>query len=249
MMAGSAPSVSGALGGLYPHLAPRTSAGDAERSARELDVALLEALQQKCRDSVQTKQSFFDEQAAPMLQAARLLAASFRQGGRLYTLGNGGSSCDAAHVAVEFQHPVTAGRPALPAHNLAQDIAMITAVGNDVGVQEVFARQMPGLVRPGDVALALSTSGNSANLVRGLQVAKSLGARTLALVGGDGGVLARSDFVDLALVVRSHSVHRVQETHVAIYHTLWDLVHSLLADDRRANAALTPARGSNAEAP
>ncbi len=221
-----------ALGGLYPHLAPA-----APRAREALDAALLQALQQKCRDSVAVKQRFFDEQAPNLLRAAHLLAQCFRTGGRLYTLGNGGSSCDAAHVAVEFQHPVTAGRPALPAQNLAQDMAMITAVANDVGVSEIFARQMPGRVRAGDTVLALSTSGNSANLLRGLEAAKALGAHTLALAGGDGGLMARSAAVELCLVVRSDSIHRVQETHVAAYHTLWDLVHSLLADDRHAPGA------------
>lgn len=220
------------LGGLYPHLAPPAPARAAQASAEALDLALLDALQAKCRDSVAVKQRFFADEGPRLLRAAHLLAASFRAGGRLYTLGNGGSSCDAAHVAVEFQHPVTAGRPALPAQNLAQDMAMITAVGNDVGIAEVFARQMPGLLRAGDAVLALSTSGNSANLLRALEVAKQLGATTLALVGGSGGRIADSAAVDLALVVRSDSVHRVQETHVAAYHTLWDLVHSLLADDR-----------------
>jgi D-sedoheptulose 7-phosphate isomerase len=223
--------VNDALGWLYPHLAATPP------SAEALDRALLEALQQKCRDSVAVKQRFFDEEGPALLRAAHLLARSFRSGGRLYTLGNGGSSCDAAHVAVEFQHPVTAGRPALPAQNLAQDMAMITAVGNDVGIAEVFARQMPGRVRPGDVVLALSTSGNSANLLRGLEVAHGLGATTIGLAGGDGGRMAASPAVDLCLVVRSDSIHRVQETHVAAYHTLWDLVHSLLADDRGALGA------------
>jgi D-sedoheptulose 7-phosphate isomerase len=217
-----------ALAGLYPHLA------DASPAADVLDRALLDALRQKCRDSVAVKQRFFDEEGVQLLRAAHLLAHSFRAGGRLYTLGNGGSSCDAAHVAVEFQHPVTAGRPALPAQNLAQDMAMITAVGNDVGVAEVFARQMPGLLRAGDVVMALSTSGNSANLLRGLEVAHEMGATTIGLVGGDGGRIACSAAVDLCLVVRSDSIHRVQETHVAAYHTLWDLVHSLLADARHA---------------
>ena len=218
-----------ALGSLYPHLAARVP------DEGRLDAALREALLAKCCDSVEVKSRFFNTQADAVLRAAHLLADSYRAGGRLYTMGNGGSSCDAAHIAVEFQHPVTAGRPALPAQNLAQDMAMISAVGNDVGFGEVFARQMPGLIRPGDVALGVSTSGNSVNVLRGLEVAKSLGARTLALAGGDsgkGGEMARAGFVDLCLVVASDSIHRVQETHVAIYHVLWDLVHSLLADDR-----------------
>jgi D-sedoheptulose 7-phosphate isomerase len=223
-----------ALGQLYPHLAPGTPKGQ-DDSAR-LDAALREALLAKCRDSVEVKSRFFDGHADQVLRAAHLLADSYRAGGRLYTMGNGGSSCDAAHVAVEFQHPVTAGRPALPATNLAQDMAMISAVGNDVGFDQVFARQMPGLVRRGDVALGVSTSGNSANVLRGLETAHALGCRTLALAGGDGGAMARAPYVDLCLVVGSDSIHRVQETHVAIYHVLWDLVHSLLADDRGARS-------------
>jgi D-sedoheptulose 7-phosphate isomerase len=223
-----------ALGQLYPHLAldtPRT-----QDDGARLDAALREALLAKCRDSVEVKSRFFDSHADQVLRAAHLLADSYRAGGRLYTMGNGGSSCDAAHVAVEFQHPVTAGRPALPATNLAQDMAMISAVGNDVGFDQVFARQMPGLVRRGDVALGVSTSGNSANVLRGLETARALGCRTLALAGGDGGAMARAPYVDLCLVVGSDSIHRVQETHVAIYHVLWDLVHSLLADDRGARS-------------
>jgi D-sedoheptulose 7-phosphate isomerase len=220
-----------ALSGLYPHLANPHLAPKPVDDGR-LNAALREALLAKCRDSVEVKSAFFETHADDVLRAARLLADSYRRGGRLYTMGNGGSSCDAAHIAVEFQHPVTAGRPALPAQNLAQDMAMISAVGNDVGFAEVFARQMPGLVRPGDVALGVSTSGNSANVLRGLEVAHALGCRTLALAGGNGGAMARADCIDLCLVVASDSIHRVQETHVAIYHVLWDLVHSLLADDR-----------------
>jgi D-sedoheptulose 7-phosphate isomerase len=223
-----------ALGQLYPHLASGTP--KTQDDGVRLDAALREALLAKCRDSVEVKSRFFDGHAEQVLRAAHLLADSYRAGGRLYTMGNGGSSCDAAHVAVEFQHPVTAGRPALPATNLAQDMAMISAVGNDVGFDQVFARQMPGLVRRGDVALGISTSGNSANVLRGLETAHALGCRTLALAGGDGGAMARAPYVDLCLVVGSDSIHRVQETHVAIYHVLWDLVHSLLADDRGARS-------------
>jgi D-sedoheptulose 7-phosphate isomerase len=236
-----------ALGGLYPHLAARDGPADSARDAREaqrLDGALRDAMAAKWRDSVAVKSRFFESRGGDVLRAAHLLAASFRTGGRLYTMGNGGSSCDAAHVAVEFQHPVTTGRPALPAHNLAQDMAMLTAVGNDVGFGEVFARQMPGLVKPGDVVLGVSTSGNSRNVLRGLEAAHELGARTLALAGGDGGAMARSPSVELCLVVDSDSIHRIQETHVAIYHVLWDLVHSLLADDRPARAAAHAVRSS-----
>ena len=141
------------LSSLYPHMAGVAA------DAGKLDAALREALLAKCRDSVEVKSRFFETHAGDLMRAAHLLADSFRSGGRLYTMGNGGSACDAAHIAVEFQHPVTAGRQALPAQNLTQDMAMISAVGNDVGFGEVFARQMSGLIRPGDVALGVSTSG------------------------------------------------------------------------------------------
>src|SRR5690606_33058764 len=123
----------------------------------------------------------------------------------------------------------TAGRPALPAQNLAQDMAMITAVGNDVGIEHVYERQVLGLVRAGDCAIGVSTSGNSRNVLLGLEAAHRAGARTLALAGGDGGAMAQAGYIDLCLSVPTDSIHRTQETHVAIYHVLWDLVHTLLA--------------------
>jgi D-sedoheptulose 7-phosphate isomerase len=217
-----------ALAGLYPHLARAAP----PTSKNRLDSTLLDSIGHKAHESVAVKQKFFDTHADDVLRAAHLLADSYRGGGRLYTLGNGGSSCDAAHIAVEFSHPVTAGRPALSAQNLAQDMAMITAVGNDVGIEHVFERQVLGLVRKGDCVIGISTSGNSRNVLRGLEAAQKLGACTLALAGGDGGAMVHAAYVDLCLTVSSDSIHRVQETHVAIYHILWDLTHSLLADDR-----------------
>ena len=151
-------------------------------------------------------------------------------------MGNGGSSCDASHVAVEFVHPVTAGRPALAAINLVADLAMISAVGNDVGFEQVFARQIIAQGRPGDGLIGISTSGNSANLLAAFARAKELGLVTIGLAGGDGGKMKSSGLVDCLLVVPSTSIHRVQECHVATYHIIWDLVHTILADDRGAAA-------------
>jgi D-sedoheptulose 7-phosphate isomerase len=203
-----------------------------------MDHLLLESLRQKCADSVRVKQAFFAEQATRIVAAAHLLADTFRAGGRLFTLGNGGSSCDAAHLAVEFQHPVTAGRPALPAINLSQDMAMITAVANDIGFAHVYTRQVLAHVRPHDCVVAISTSGNSENLLAGLAAARQRGASTLGLAGGDGGRMAGGGACDVCLVVPTDSIHRVQETHVALYHVLWDLTHTLLADDRRPQGEL-----------
>lgn len=218
-----------ALAGLYPHLAA-LSASRPNPSAME--AALRESVRQKAADSVSVKQRFFDDNTAQIVQAAQMLARCYRAGGRLYTMGNGGSSCDAAHLAVEFQHPVTAGRPALPALNLSQDMAMITAVANDVGFAHVYTRQVLAHVGKRDCLVGISTSGNSQNLLAGFAAAKRQGAATLGLAGGDGGHMRASAELDLCLVVPTDSIHRVQETHVALYHILWDLTHTLLADDR-----------------
>ena len=228
-----------ALAGLYPHLAVDAAPLD----VAALDAMLLESVRQKAADSVQVKERFFRDNATRIVDAAHLIARSYRSGGRLYTMGNGGSSCDAAHLAVEFQHPVTAGRPALPAVNLSQDMAMITAVANDLGFVHVYTRQVLAHVGPFDCVVGISTSGNSENLLAGFAAAKRQGAATLGLAGGDGGRMRASSDVDQCLVVPTDSIHRVQETHVALYHILWDLTHTLLADDR--NPDRSPNRNPN----
>jgi D-sedoheptulose 7-phosphate isomerase len=215
-----------ALNELYPFLDPRQPA-----SAR-LDQELLESVRQKVADSLAVKRTFFESQGEKVVAAAKALADVYRRQGRLFAMGNGGSSCDAAHIAVEFLHPVTAGRPALAAVNLDADVAMLTAVANDVGFDHVFVRQLIAQARAGDALLGVSTSGNSTNLLRAFEKAKDMGLTTIALSGGNGGVVARSPAVEHCLIVETDSIHRVQECHVAIYHILWDLVHTLLAKDR-----------------
>lgn len=218
------------LAGLYPFL------NGERQDAALLERALLESVQLKSNESVEVKKRFFAENGAAVLAAARAVADVYRRGGRLCTMGNGGSSCDAAHIAVEFQHPITAGRPALPAASLADDVAFLTAVGNDVGFKHVFVRQVIAQVRAGDGLIGVSTSGNSENLLLAFTAARERGAVTIGLAGGDGGRMLNHPDIDHCLVVRSDSIHRVQETHVALYHILWDLTHTLLADDRWPNA-------------
>lgn len=226
----SAPLQNPKLAGLYPFLASE------RHDAEQLRQTLLESVKQKADESVAVKQQFFRECAAQVVATAQALATVYARGGRLYTMGNGGSSCDSAHIAVEFQHPVTAGRPALPAHNMADDSAMLTAVGNDLGFQHVFLRQVIALMRPEDALIGVSTSGNSENLLLAFSAAKRLGATTIGLAGGDGGRMRNHVDLDYCLVAPSDSIHRVQETHVAIYHILWDLTHTLLADSRGSAA-------------
>jgi D-sedoheptulose 7-phosphate isomerase len=214
------------LQALYPFL------HGARRDADRLDAALLESVHRKAQESVDAKTRFFEENAPEVVRVAHAIADVYRRDGRLFTMGNGGSSCDAAHIAVEFLHPVTTGRPALTAINLVADMAMLTAVGNDVGFNHIFVRQLVAQARRGDALIGVSTSGNSENLLAAFAKAKEMELLTVGLSGHDGGRMATSAALDHCLVVRSDSIHRVQETHVAIYHILWDLVHTLLADDR-----------------
>lgn len=214
------------LDGLYPFL------NEQMPLPARLENVLLESVRRKAEDSLAAKQAFFTSRAGQVVTAAKAIAEVYRRDGRLFTMGNGGSSCDAAHIAVEFLHPVTAGRPALTAVNLTQDIAMLTAVGNDVGFDHIFVRPLIAQARSGDGLIGVTTSGHSPNLLRAFEKAKEMGLTTIALSGGDGGAVARSSAVDHCLVVETDSIHRIQECHVAIYHILWDLVHTLLAQDR-----------------
>lgn len=214
------------LNSLYPFLK-----GDKKNAASENE-ALLESVRQKSNDSLSVKQAFFSKNAQALVDAASGVADVYRNGNKLFSMGNGGSSCDASHFAVEFQHPVTAGRPALPAYNLTIDTAFFSAVSNDVGVKHVFARQIEAHGRPGDGLVGFSTSGNSENLIAGFRKAKDLGLVTVGFAGGTGGEMKSSGLLDHCLIVDTDSIHRVQEVHVSCYHILWDLVHTLLADDR-----------------
>ena len=215
-----------ALQSLYPFLHGN------RQDADKLDLALLESVRQKADDSIATKHRFFEQNGPAVVAVARAIAGTYRSSGRLFTMGNGGSSCDASHIAVEFLHPITAGRPALTAVNLVADTAMMTAVGNDVGFQHIFVRQVIAQARKGDGLIGVSTSGNSENLLAAFAKAKEMGVVTIGLTGSDGGRMGKSADIDHCLVVGSDSIHRIQETHVAIYHILWDLVHTLLADER-----------------
>lgn len=196
------------------------------------EVGLLESIKQKSNESIDAKREFFDNNAKALLDSARAIATVYQNGGRMYAVGNGGSSCDAAHFCVEFQHPVTAGRPALPAMNLLADTAMNSAVANDVGFKHIFVRQLDAHAREGDGFIGFSTSGCSENLMTAYQKAKEMKLVTLGMAGADGGDMKSSGLVDHCLVVKTDSIHRTQEVHVACYHIIWDLVHTLLADSR-----------------
>jgi D-sedoheptulose 7-phosphate isomerase len=171
------------------------------------------------------------EQFGEHLEAcARAMAERFSAGGRLLTFGNGGSSTDAAAVAGVFLAGADDRRP-LPALTLTSDVAVLTALGNDVGFDVVFARQVAAMGRKGDMALAVSTSGGSENVLRALDEAKRRGLLTVGLAGYDGGRMAEAD-LDFLFAVASSSVHRVQEAQTTLYHVLWSLVQAEISGDR-----------------
>ncbi len=187
------------------------------------------AVLRKCRESMATKEQFFSANAERITECCAALAKAFDAGGRLFVMGNGGSSCDAAHVSVEFMHPIIEKRPALPAMALTSDTALLTAVGNDQDFSFAFMQQLRMLAKPGDMALGISTSGKSANVNRALTAARELGMITVGFSGRDGGRMP--DVCDWCFTVPSFSIHRIQETHETLLHILWDLIHVIRGEE------------------
>jgi D-sedoheptulose 7-phosphate isomerase len=188
-----------------------------------------DAILRKARESADVKEQFFRAEADRIEALVRAMAARFSRGGRLYVMGNGGSATDAQHIALEFFHPIVEKRKALPAIALTVDPALLTAISNDRDFAKVFADQLRVLARPEDMALAVSTSGKSPNLVQALEVARERDLLTIAFTGKDGGRLP--ELAEYCFVVPSFSIHRIQETHVTLYHVVWDLVHVALGAD------------------
>jgi D-sedoheptulose 7-phosphate isomerase len=183
----------------------------------------------KVRESVEMNEQFFNENADRIGVLCEQMAQRFREGHKLLVMGNGGSACDALHVAVEFKHPIIEKRRALPAEALMADIATLTAISNDIDFSRVFVNQLRLASQPGDMALAISTSGKSPNLIYALETARSRGLMTIAFAGKDGGRFP--EVADHCLVVPSYSIHRIQEVHATLIHILWDLVHVSLGEE------------------
>lgn len=203
---------------------------DEQKRPEALTEELSFSLMEKVRESVAVKTAFFEANKETVIAASLHLARAFQRGHKLLVCGNGGSATDAQHVAVEFMHPITVGRKALPAICLANDMAMVTAVANDVGFDDVFSRQIIALGSAGDVLLGISTSGNSENLLHAFATARRMKLGTIGFAGDDGGKMAAatSGLIDHCLTVPTSSIHRIQESHVALYHIMWDMVHTIL---------------------
>jgi D-sedoheptulose 7-phosphate isomerase len=165
---------------------------------------------------------------ARMAGCSQQMAARFGAGGRLFAFGNGGSATDAQQVATLFLNPGGGLRP-LPAFGLANDTSVVTALCNDIGVDVVFARQLAAFGGRNDIAVGLSTSGSSANLLRAFDEASRRGMLTIGLAGYDGGKMAELDSIDYLFVAPSSSVHRIQEAQTTIYQVLWELTLAALA--------------------
>ncbi len=188
-----------------------------------------ESILRKARESAEMMVGFAEQNADELARCVGKMAVRFREGGRLLVMGNGGSACDAQHVAVEFNHPIVEKRKPLPAQALTADVAWLTAIGNDTDFSRVYLEQIEAIARPIDIMLGISTSGASTNVNRALRRGKELGLLTLGFSGRDGGSMV--DLCDFCFVAPSWSVHRIQETHTLLLHLLWDHVHVALGED------------------
>jgi D-sedoheptulose 7-phosphate isomerase len=209
----------------------------AEQDPRSLLVDLASSARGKAEVSARLQQASLEEYQDQLQQAGEEMAERFAQGGRLYTFGNGGSSTDAATLASLFCRPAR-GR-ALPAWSLAADQAVVTALGNDVGFELIFSRQVIAHSKPVDIAIALSTSGNSEDLIMALTEAKKRGLLTIGFAGHEGGAMSTSEDVDYCFTIHSQSIHRIQESHARVGFRLWTVVQE--ATQRRNAARLAGA--------
>jgi D-sedoheptulose 7-phosphate isomerase len=182
---------------------------------------------QELLDGVSLRQRAAEELAAPLARAAEVIAGCLHAGGKLLICGNGGSAADAQHYATELVARLyQRERPAMAAIALTTDTSALTALANDYGFEHIFSRQLEALGRPGDVLLALSTSGNSPNVLCAMEEAKRRDIACIAFTGEDGGAMARH--ADVLLAVPSRNTMRIQEIHLALGHTLCKLVEELV---------------------
>jgi D-sedoheptulose 7-phosphate isomerase len=213
-------------GFLYPFIESE------ERDAAALVTDLAVSARAKMADSRALRTATLKRSDGLLRDAAQAMAAGFDAGARLFAFGNGGSATDADGMVELFTNP-PGGRP-LPALSLVEDRAVLTALANDVGFELVFSRQLIAYGRPGDMAVGFSTSGDSVNVLRALEEAHRRHLLTIGLCGYEGGAMASSAAVDYCLVVRSDSVHRIQEAQDALMWQLWSFVQRQLENGLRA---------------
>ncbi len=187
---------------------------------------MLELVINSFRESAELKLAFVELYAEGIVEVGQIIARALKDGNKVLLFGNGGSAADAQHIAGEIVGRFKRERRALPAIALTTDTSILTAVGNDYGFERVFERQIEALCMPGDIAIGISTSGNSPNVIRGLMKAHDLGATTIAFTGRDGGKLV--DIAHYSFVVPSYDTARIQECHITLGHVLCEIVDRLL---------------------
>ena len=195
-------------------------------------VKCIDTIRREVSESIQVKQSMLDDEVLleQLSAVTEACIAAYRRGNRLLLAGNGGSAADAQHLAAEFVNRYAFGRPGLPALALTTDTSMLTSIANDCGYEEIFARQLEANGQEGDVFIAISTSGNSQNILSALKLAKTMGITSVGLTGRDGGQLPACS--DHCIRVPSDSTSRVQEAHIMLGHILCGMVESTLFADR-----------------
>ena len=183
-------------------------------------------IEKALKDSLKTKEAFITENANNLKFLSEKIAQAFTNDCKLMICGNGGSAADAQHIAAEFVNRYMLERPPLPALALTTDTSIITSIGNDYSFDEVFSKQVKAIGMEGDMLLAISTTGNSNNVIEAVQAARGLGIYTAGLTGGDGGRL--SSIVDMSMVVKSNSTARIQEAHILAGHIMCQLIDFIL---------------------
>jgi len=183
---------------------------------------------EKCREIVALRRAELTASRDLIVTTGQAMAAAFARGATLFAFGNGGSATDAQDMVTDLVNPPRCEWYPLPALSLTNDIAVVTAVGNDVGYENVFTRQIIAFGRPGDIAVGISTSGNSANVLQALEQAKKQELLTVGLVGNEGGKMARSPALDFCILSPCDHIPRIQEGQATIYHCLLEIVHTHL---------------------
>jgi len=174
------------------------------------------------KESIRVKEAFVNENLSKLVNVVEAVTSALKAGSKILIFGNGGSAADAQHIAAEFVNRFVIERPPLPAIALTTDTSVITSIGNDYDFSEIFSKQIRAIGLPGDIAWGISTSGNSANVLKGLEVAKKMGLVTIAFTGKDGGNIAK--IADLSINVSSSVTARIQEVHITAGHAICDLV-------------------------
>lgn len=196
------------------------------RPTESVDDRLTNRIVEIANAALDLKVRFFSQHANDLARAALLLIDAVRAGRKILLFGNGGSAADAQHLAAELVNRYQMERPAIAAIALSTDTSILTSISNDTTFEDVFSRQIEALGREGDVAIAITTSGRSANIIRAVRTARERGLQTIGLLGKDGGVV--KDLVDVPIIVPSPSTARIQEVHITIGHIWCDLIEQSL---------------------